>query len=133
MIIFRGYRRDGKGWVEGAFISNSEKIVEIIDSHNKIVSVVRDSIFTQSGEIVPVYPETLGVSTTKKDPNGNTIFASFEYEDGKISRGGDFVTPNIGHTFQVKITNIAIETEFSPIQVRNVAKPPVDYIFEGVK
>ena len=42
-----------------------------------------------------VHPESLAIADTNiKDQNGNVIFASFQYEVGKMSKGGDIVEWN---------------------------------------
>lgn len=78
MIKFRGFRVDAWGWVQGFLVRDEGKFC--------IQTEVINRIFHR----FEVHPESLAIADTNlKDKSGRVIFASFEYEEGKMSRGGD--------------------------------------------
>jgi len=84
MITFRGLRTNGRGWVDGDYTNINPLDCGAIDAPH----------IRQIGTRVwhKVHPESLGIGdTSTKDRNGKVIFASFEYEEGKMSRGGDII------------------------------------------
>lgn len=122
MIVFRGERVDGGGGiVEGHHVrsGNRHYILDdpAIDHHPGCD--FRDCRGCIMCEPIEVHPESLTMGDTNlKDKNGTTIFGSFEYEDGKMSRGGDilqFMTSRIGEGKNTmhKLVSIFENGEFS--------------------
>jgi hypothetical protein len=84
MITYRGERVDG-GMVEGQYLEwlGQSFITDYI--HDRCDGTLEVDSF-------PVHPDSLAIGDTNlKDKNGKVIFASFEYEEGKMSRGGDIL------------------------------------------
>ncbi len=83
MIRFRGLRVDGEGWVEGFYFSSQNSHFIVLDSENFVRC---------NGFIKEIHPDSRAIGDTDLvDKNGKVIFASFECENGKMSRGGDVV------------------------------------------
>lgn len=81
MIIFRGLRTDGRRWVEGSYFNKSK---------NSVCPELNHTITDGVTFADYILPGSLAIGdTTLKDKTGKVIFASFEYEEGKMSRGGD--------------------------------------------
>lgn len=88
MIVFRGERVDGGGMVEGYYIYDGFTSKHWIYPSNGFGSIV--------------HPESLAVGDTNlPDKNGTKIFGSFEYEEGKMSRGGDILADEDESTYTV--------------------------------
>lgn len=93
--MYRAKRVDTGKWVYGYYVK--------LEKHEKISLIVPKEAFLESLEqcgrhnssaIFPFYkidPTTLARNTTVKDKTGKFIYGSFEYEDGKMSEGGDRV------------------------------------------
>lgn len=94
MTKYRGFRKDGKGWVEGCPGYGFSQTVKYIlpkmffgtrdfgEVDNKGNTIIEDTIAI--GGFIPIVPESLGISVGLSDKNGKEIFGSI---DG--SKGGD--------------------------------------------
>jgi len=89
MIKFRGFRKDGKGWVEGYYLFrfNSHRIQTIDENYlNGGATLIHE-----------IHPESLAMSTGLIDKNGKEIFGSIEV-DGVMSKGGSVVKSDFSNT-----------------------------------
>jgi len=96
MIKFRGFRKDGKGWVEGYYLFrfNSHRIQTIDENYlNGGATLIHE-----------IHPESLAMSTGLIDKNGKEIFGSIEV-DGVMSRGGDVYKNKNGNKYNVYFVN----------------------------
>lgn len=79
-IKFRGFRTDGKGWVEGDLIQDK--------SGNKWIIPIEEFSLTH---MVAIHPESLGMFTGLTDKNGREIFGAIG------NKGGDVVKVDKSH------------------------------------
>jgi len=109
MIVFRGVRVDNGEMAVGYYNKIEGGHFIFTGSMKKIYTFNRDMlgvyIMPPKGEelnasvsniycpiFTEIYPESLAIGDTNlKDKNGKVIFGSFEYEKGKMSRGGDIL------------------------------------------
>jgi len=84
MTKYRGFRKDGKGWIEGYYIYDFD-----MDYSSQGLGDVppRSSQILSDNGIFNIHPESLAISTGLTDKNGKEIFGSI---DG--SKGGDVLT-----------------------------------------
>lgn len=80
-IKFRGFRTDGKGWVEGSLVID-------IDGNCSIIDYANDKTKTYTWH--DIIPESLGMFWGRTDKNGKEIFGSIPV-NGVMSKGGDVV------------------------------------------
>src|SRR5574343_1859291 len=88
MTKYRGFRKDGKGWVEGCPGYGFSQAVEYImpkmffgtrgfgEVDDKGNPIIEDTIAI--GGFVPIVPESLSISVGLSDKNGREIFGSID-------------------------------------------------------
>jgi hypothetical protein len=78
-IKFRGFRTDGKGWVEGYYNSFAHQLKRY------------NIIYTEFDGQHEIHPESLGMFTGLTDKNGKEIFGAIGEKGGDVIAIGDFV------------------------------------------
>ena len=103
-IKFRGFRKDGKGWVEGNLFVPNKLVRGVyicpdttmadffpdIDKEDEPIKELPKSDGIALGHFYEVEPNSVGMSVGLSDKNGKEIFGSIPI-DGAISKGGDVV------------------------------------------
>lgn len=90
MMIFRGVTEQGEV-VEGYYF----KVKKIL---HYILKFENNGLLDKGNSMWQVVPESLACSIGQLDKHKKEIFGSFEYEKGKMSRGGDRVGQAVCNT-----------------------------------
>lgn len=88
-ITFRGFRKDGQGWVEGSHLK-VEGINFIVPTLTKMVSI-HGSDHIHWDALVPIVPESLSMAVGLQDKNGKQIFTGDNLKDDD----GGFIYNNV--------------------------------------
>jgi hypothetical protein len=74
-IKFRGFRTDGKGWVEGYLMQNYV--------HHKGLTIVQGGCIYNE-----IHPDSLGMFTGQPDKNGKEIYGAIGEKGGDVDQYG---------------------------------------------
>ena len=87
-IKFRGFRTDGRGWVEGDLLhgQGSKKGKMYILLQQRIIPKDADPI-----DGYPIHPSSLGMFTGQTDKNGKEIFGAIGEKGGDVVKHGSEV------------------------------------------
>jgi hypothetical protein len=88
-IKFRGFRTDGKGWVEGFYAKLEINAGEI----DHVIFEPTEPVFQSEGVYLGtiIHPESLGMFTGQPDKNGREIVGAIGEKGGDVIAIGDFV------------------------------------------
>jgi len=93
-IKFRGFRTDGKGWVEGYYVKfeiNPGEIYHVIFDSN-------EPVFQDEGVYLgtTIHPSSLGMFTGRTDKNGKEIYGAIGEKGGDVDQSGRVVVYDRG-------------------------------------